>query len=158
MKKNLKNLTKRDLRNIHRWLNLQEEDKRAYCPFNKDCSKCEDIFPYYVADREYFSNRCPCGIYPAKYVTRIAKQVVNSKKGEKEMNIREALKELKEIIPNGFNWCLSVDLWKFAHSKSIDRDLKLWIGKPSLSHRGKFIYGTLNDIVLQVKALNFEEI
>jgi hypothetical protein len=74
------------------------------------------------------------------------------------MNIRETLKELKEVIPDDYIWCLSVDLWKFRYNKSVDKEIKLWIDRPPLSYRGRFIYGTLNDIVIQVKALNFEEI
>ncbi len=75
------------------------------------------------------------------------------------MNIREALKELKEVIPNGFTWCLSLDYWKFEHSENIKMELKLWIDdKSSPPHGGKFIYGSLEDIINKVKAFNFEKI
>jgi hypothetical protein len=83
-KRNLTNLTERDLRGINRWLQMDKEKGGNHCPFHRDCSKCADIFPCYKDTQEYSLKLCPCGLYPIQYVTRVARQILREKEKEKK--------------------------------------------------------------------------
>ena len=75
MKRNLSVLRKPDIRAIKKWLKSNRGERLGWCPFGWKCDRCLAIFPS-LPDFGSLT-LCPCGRFDIKYVTKVARQIVN---------------------------------------------------------------------------------
>jgi len=83
MKRDISNLTKRDVEGIKAWLKKKKEQKRDFCPFPHRwgeyhcCKNCLSIFPK-LKQYDLRASVCPCSQFSLGYVIRVARWVVAS--------------------------------------------------------------------------------
>ena len=72
-------LTRAQKKGIKTWLQMVDEDKKNYCPFDLDdygCEVCAELFPKVRPCIKTYKPRCPCQNYTLAHVIRVARKAV----------------------------------------------------------------------------------
>ena len=89
MKRNLSVLTSGDYKGIDHWIKVPPTTKKGFCPFGTfggdgNYLKCKAIFPTLgVLVFSHCGCFCPCRRFDLKYVTRVARKILNEYQSRK---------------------------------------------------------------------------
>jgi len=82
--RNLSILSNKDWAMIERWLSYSNDEKKLFCPFHSDHSKCEMLFPGTIYDDEPIDYQCPCYRLSLEEVIEVAKEILAEMKTAQE--------------------------------------------------------------------------